>query len=405
MAEAALGASLLQHTSKNTEVTLPSDENADAENHDGDGTDDGHDDAEHDHDGDGTADHTHDEHDGAALKALEGKVAGLVAQVESLTDELTDTRKDLAQAMQQIDEADDKIWALTPKEDLPEEGQHVFFNCKTNGKAVTVAGYTLTFTDGMCAQFATSNPEWAEKGCTCADESTEEKLAQKACDGKRDHDACEWRIEDRKVKQKSNGNHTDYTATVFQSVCLEGKCVPYSNLNCATWSRETGTEFKPVGTRCVYHQPGESFSGGWCRGENGGRGTYCSQKSKVTTYQLSRCVYASRPVKREPEKTECLRGYHPEWQKHEDLTTTKDPNAAREITIDIGKSDENKKCVQSEENVECDKNAGDRDNRMNNHNGSDRFDITVNGKEVCAQRLGSTKGWGMDLQISCKVIE
>lgn len=72
------------------------------------------------------------------------------------------------------------------------------------------------------------------------------------------------------------------------------------------------------------------------------------------------------------------------------------------MNVPIGSSDTNTKCVQTAVSLTCAANAGDRDNRVNDHNADDRFEITTNGQEVCARRIDDPNaGWGMNLEISC----
>ena len=72
----------------------------------------------------------------------------------------------------------------------------------------------------------------------------------------------------------------------------------------------------------------------------------------------------------------------------------------------IGNSAENDKCVTvTEPNLLCDISAGHPGVRINLDyvNAPDTFRIRVEGLRVCATRLDSTVGWGMQLEIECQI--
>ena len=73
-------------------------------------------------------------------------------------------------------------------------------------------------------------------------------------------------------------------------------------------------------------------------------------------------------------------------------------------TVHIGHSYANTKCVLVPQTYECDANAGDDSNRVNDdcRNCGNRFFVSVNGGWVCARRLdhhqGPRRGWLCDVQ-------
>jgi len=71
--------------------------------------------------------------------------------------------------------------------------------------------------------------------------------------------------------------------------------------------------------------------------------------------------------------------------------------------ITIGRSGRNKKCAHGP-GVRCPGNAGNRGRRVNSdyRNANDRFRLTYTRTQVCARRLDSRGGWGMNLQMMCK---
>ena len=69
--------------------------------------------------------------------------------------------------------------------------------------------------------------------------------------------------------------------------------------------------------------------------------------------------------------------------------------------IFIDSSGENTKCVSHTFPVSCAGDAGHLENRINSHQAGDTFDITTNGAEACANRIDSSAGWGMHLEIAC----
>jgi hypothetical protein len=80
---------------------------------------------------------------------------------------------------------------------------------------------------------------------------------------------------------------------------------------------------------------------------------------------------------------------------------------AAPLTITIGASRfNNERCVTTSDSVTCAKDAGNRGKRLNtdHSDADDSFIIAASGDtKVCAQRTDSSGGWGMDLQISCKL--
>lgn len=80
------------------------------------------------------------------------------------------------------------------------------------------------------------------------------------------------------------------------------------------------------------------------------------------------------------------------------------PPPPAKVEVQFGSSRSNRKCVDAPGPVACDTDAGDRGNRINTDYASagDRFDVQVNGVQVCARRLDRPDlGWGMNLAISC----
>jgi len=73
------------------------------------------------------------------------------------------------------------------------------------------------------------------------------------------------------------------------------------------------------------------------------------------------------------------------------------------IKIDIGKSSSNRKCVDAPSPVACSAEAGNMGKRVNSDHAraQDSFEVVIEGQQVCARRLESTQGWGMNLQIVC----
>lgn len=75
--------------------------------------------------------------------------------------------------------------------------------------------------------------------------------------------------------------------------------------------------------------------------------------------------------------------------------------------VNIGSSGHNTKCVTQDYAVSCQANAGDPGIRSNLDyaTAGDRFEITVNGNQVCARRLDASHGWGMQLAIDCRLVQ
>lgn len=76
--------------------------------------------------------------------------------------------------------------------------------------------------------------------------------------------------------------------------------------------------------------------------------------------------------------------------------------------VNVGKSRANKRCVNSgSAKVKCHVDAGNKHKRVNRDywNANDRFHVTIpapGSSTVCARRLDSKGGWGMNLQIRCR---
>lgn len=71
------------------------------------------------------------------------------------------------------------------------------------------------------------------------------------------------------------------------------------------------------------------------------------------------------------------------------------------VNVLIDNSDTNVKCVDAPYPVICASDAGHIGNRVNTHSADDQFEITTDGREVCARRLDGDAGWGMHLEITC----
>jgi len=89
--------------------------------------------------------------------------------------------------------------------------------------------------------------------------------------------------------------------------------------------------------------------------------------------------------------------------EHSALIEYKEKSGATR-NVRIGNSNSNNRCVNVPVPVACNANSGDRGIRVNGHNANDRFDISSNGNRVCARRLDSNGGWGMQLEVSCQEI-
>jgi len=73
--------------------------------------------------------------------------------------------------------------------------------------------------------------------------------------------------------------------------------------------------------------------------------------------------------------------------------------------IEIGASEHNhEKCVNHNVTspIQCDADAGNLGNRLNEDDHTDTFEITVKGSQVCARRSDKNEGWAQVLKISCK---
>jgi hypothetical protein len=71
-------------------------------------------------------------------------------------------------------------------------------------------------------------------------------------------------------------------------------------------------------------------------------------------------------------------------------------------TVHFGSSAFNTHCKLRSHALQCDPDAGNQRNRMNDHSAGDRFHVEVIGEWVCARRLDNSGGWGMDLKVQCK---
>merc|ERR1719329_1071897 len=71
------------------------------------------------------------------------------------------------------------------------------------------------------------------------------------------------------------------------------------------------------------------------------------------------------------------------------------------VHVLIGRSDENRKCVQARRAVTCTVDAGNLGRRVNDHQANDIFTIFAEGTEVCATRIDDNGGWDMQLEVSC----
>merc|ERR550534_2936242 len=81
------------------------------------------------------------------------------------------------------------------------------------------------------------------------------------------------------------------------------------------------------------------------------------------------------------------------------------------MKVHIGRSGGNKRCAsvrgKTYAYAKCSHEAGDKHKRINKDhwNANDRFHISIHGRKhnvICARRLDSKGGWGMNLQIMCK---
>mmetsp|Transcript_30285 Transcript_30285/g.70423 ORF Transcript_30285/g.70423 Transcript_30285/m.70423 type:complete len:471 (+) Transcript_30285:107-1519(+) len=70
------------------------------------------------------------------------------------------------------------------------------------------------------------------------------------------------------------------------------------------------------------------------------------------------------------------------------------------ISVKIGPSNKNKKCVMRR-GVVCSGNAGNPGERVNKDEGSETFHILMFGTFVCAERADAKAGWSIDLEIHC----
>jgi len=84
------------------------------------------------------------------------------------------------------------------------------------------------------------------------------------------------------------------------------------------------------------------------------------------------------------------------WGMHLEITCVAAP-----VRVLIDNSGDNAKCVTASTPVVCADDAGHLGNRVNSHQAGDTFEITSNGREVCATRTDRSVGWGMHLEIVC----
>jgi len=84
------------------------------------------------------------------------------------------------------------------------------------------------------------------------------------------------------------------------------------------------------------------------------------------------------------------------------LTPSPTPPTGGVIEVTIGRSSSNTRCV-SDPGLVCPSDAGHPGKRLNTDfsHASDRFDITTGSGSICARRLDTGGGWGMNLKIGC----
>lgn len=73
------------------------------------------------------------------------------------------------------------------------------------------------------------------------------------------------------------------------------------------------------------------------------------------------------------------------------------------VEVLIGRSGGNRRCVNAPGPVNCAVASGNQGIRINSDHARarDAFEVAVEGRQVCARRLDSNGGWGMNLKIAC----
>jgi len=82
-----------------------------------------------------------------------------------------------------------------------------------------------------------------------------------------------------------------------------------------------------------------------------------------------------------------------------------EPYESVKVRIGSSRRRHNERCVKVDyDNIRCKVNAGDKGKRTNHdwRHANDRFHVRFHKRWVCARRLDSKGGWGMNLQIRCK---
>eukprot|EP00929_Paragymnodinium_shiwhaense_P013022 TRINITY_DN120886_c0_g1_i1.p1 TRINITY_DN120886_c0_g1~~TRINITY_DN120886_c0_g1_i1.p1 ORF type:complete len:1458 (+),score=382.73 TRINITY_DN120886_c0_g1_i1:113-4486(+) len=74
-------------------------------------------------------------------------------------------------------------------------------------------------------------------------------------------------------------------------------------------------------------------------------------------------------------------------------------------SVHIGASAANRKCVKVKEKLSCAEDAADLGKRLNADTWDEKFSIVTKGYEVCTTRTDMYEGWGMDLMVSCRLVE
>lgn len=82
-------------------------------------------------------------------------------------------------------------------------------------------------------------------------------------------------------------------------------------------------------------------------------------------------------------------------------TTTSTPSGLEFCPVSIGRSGAGQKCVTFNREVFCAANSGDRGIRAGGGNWNDKFNVQVNGNQVCAERQDQNAGWSMNLKLRC----
>ena len=83
----------------------------------------------------------------------------------------------------------------------------------------------------------------------------------------------------------------------------------------------------------------------------------------------------------------------------------KDYGHSRDVVkVTIGASTVGTRCVQASQNVQCASYAANLGYRQNSDwaTAADTWEITTNGRQVCARRTDHHAAWAMNLKIACQ---